>query len=507
MSGSHDAFRVLLIRPPYTRIRGIGQAPYFPMGIGSMVAVLNALPNVDARLYYADNPGSDEKPIIIDKAGVFAARSHAQNVYFDALDNSDHRIWKEVRQVLDDFRPNLVGISVLTPETGSALNVTVISKEQLPDTPVVWGGVHPTFALSETLAIPGVDYVVAGEGEITLREMVLSLQAGKLPAQIPGLFHRNSDLQHSTQRGLQENLDLLPIPDRHAVFFPERFTPVAMGSLMHSRGCPWRCGFCSSRRFWQERVRFRSAGSVLDEILAIHRDFGIRIFTFWDDAFTIDRLLTESLCESILRSGLKIAWRTATRLDLLDEGLLKLMKRAGCFQVELGIESGSPRMSELIRKDIDLDAAPAVIDRTNRHGIACGVFMMAGFPDETRDDLMQTLSFIQRIKPAEIVLNILDPMPGSEQFERAIEMKLLPEHIDYSRFPLWPDAHYMMHVDRDEFNKIIEDISGYVFRYNSSRTAMIRRARPEIAQLLRTDRKVLLQKVSRFIGRRFLRRL
>ncbi len=506
MADVKPVFRVLLIRPPYTRIRGTGQAQYFPLGIGSMTAVLNSLPGVDARLYCADNPSVEEKPFIIDKEGVFGARSQAQRAYFAALDDPEHFVWKEARGLIREFSPDLIGLSVLTPEVGSALKLTSICKELFPDTPVVWGGVHASFTSQETLSLPGVDYVVVGEGEATFKEMVLALQAGKTTLNIPGLLHRNSIAQNDCGRSLIEKLDSLPIPNRNAVFFPERFTPVAMGSLMHSRGCPWRCGFCSSRRFWHERVRFRSAENVMEEILSVHKNFGIRIFTFWDDAFTIDRKLTEELCETILKSGLRIAWRTATRMDLLDDGLLRLMKRAGCFQVELGIETGSPRMSELIRKDIDLNAAPEVIDRANRHGVACGVFLMAGFPDETRDDLMQTLDFMKRIRPAEIVLNILDPMPGSEQFDRARELRLLPDTIDYTRYPLWPDAHFMSHLTPLEFREIVEQISRYVFTYNTSRTAMFRRARPEIAQLIRTDRKVLLQKIGRFVRRRFFKR-
>ena len=128
---------------------------------------------------------------------------------------------------------------------------------------------------------------------------------------------------------------------------------------------------------------------------------------------------------------------------------------------------------------------------------------MAGFPDETREDLLQTYEFMKRIRPAEIVLNILDPMPGSEQFQRVIELGLLKEPVDYTRFPLWPDAHFVRDIEPEEFNRMIEEISAYVFRYNSSRTALIRRARPEILQLLRADRKVLLQKAFRFVKRRF----
>ncbi|MGB3976850.1 MAG: radical SAM protein [bacterium] len=498
-------FRVLLIRPPYTRLRGIGQAPYFPLGIGSMAAVLNATAGVKAKIYYAEHSGPGEKPYIIDKKSVFESRSQAQKQYTAALKTDNHPAWIEAEQVLRDFQPDLVGLSVLTPETGSALKLTALSKSLFPETPVIWGGVHPSFEISATLALPGVDYVIAGEGEKTLAETVNALRNEIDPSSIPGVFARNRPFTDACGRKLIANLDELPSPDHSAVLFPERFTPVAMGSLMHSRGCPWRCGFCSSRRFWNEEVRFRSAEAVVDEIQKINRDYGIRVFTFWDDAFTIDRRLTEALCEAILKSSIKIAWRTATRLDLLDDALLRLMRKAGCFQIELGIESGSPRISELIRKDIDLDSAPAVIDRANRHGIACGVFLMAGFPDETREDLKLTLDFAKRIKPAEIVLNVFDPMPGSEQYERTVELGLLPDPVDFTHFPLWPDAHFMTHVSPDEFNRIVDEMSAYIFQYNSSRTALIRRARPEILQLLRTDRKVLFQKALRVFSRHLRR--
>jgi len=502
LPATDKVFRVLLIRPPYTRIRGIGQAPYFPIGIGSMTAVLNNMNGVEACMYYADNPAAGDKPIIMDKEGVFATRSLAQKKYFAALDADDHPIWQEARDVINKYKPDMVGLSVLSPEVGSARKITSIAKALNQDTIVVWGGVHASFETNSTLEIPGVDYVVAGEGEETIAELVEAVRSETAPDNVPGVFSKNNPVDACNSRPLIKSLDSIPIPDRAAVTFPDRYNPVAMGSLMHSRGCPWRCGFCSSRRFWHERVRFRSAENVIEEIRKVHQDYGIRIFTFWDDAFTIDRSLTERLCESIIQSNIKIAWRTATRLDLLDDSMLRLMRRAGCVQMDIGIETGSQRMSEIICKDIDLETAPDTIDKANKHGIACGVFLMAGFPDETRDDLLETYEFMKRIRPAEIVLNILDPMPGSEQFERTIELGLLKEPIDYSRFPLWPDAHFVQNIEPAEFNRLIEEISTYVFKYNSSRTALIRRARPEILQLMRTDRKVLAQKAFRFIKKR-----
>ncbi len=503
---NQERFRVLTLRPPYTRLKGIGQAPFFPLGIGYLTAVLNQEPRIEARLYYPENQPAGESMLIFDKEGVFAARSHAQKKYDSALADNTHPVWQEVKEVLSSFKPHVVGLSVLTPEVGSAMKVSEIVREVLPESIIVWGGVHPTFATADTLKFPGVDYVVAGEGEESFRDLVLALQSGKTPDAIPGVMSSGNLDQPVNCRALIQNLDEIPMPSRDQVWFPDRFSPAALGSIMHSRGCPWRCGFCSSRQFWQERVRFRSADQVVDEISKINRDFGIRVFTFWDDAFTIDRQITEELCEAIIRMKPSIAWRTATRMDLLDDSMLRLLKRAGCVQLELGIESGSPRITEMIRKDIDLDRAPDIIENANRHGIACGVFLMAGFPDETREDLLQTLDFMTRIKPAEIVLNVFDPMPGSEQFHRCIELGLLPKEIDYSHYPLWPDAHFVSNMEPEEFNVLVDKISRYVFGYNASRTALVRRIKPEVLQLLRTDPGTLVTKGMHFIQRRLFPR-
>ncbi|MBN1551683.1 B12-binding domain-containing radical SAM protein [bacterium] len=496
--------RILFMRPPYTRLKKLGQAPYFPLGIGYLTAVLNNLDGVQARLYYPENPSPQEKNFIIDKRSVFNARSYSQKLYFEALEQESHPVWLEIQSVLREYKPHILGLSVLTPETGSALKITRLVKELLPETTVVWGGVHPSFTADQTISYPGVDYIVIGEGEETFKEFVSVWPEKSIMASIPGVISKNTqDRNIFCKTQLIRDLDSIPFPARDHTMFPHRFSPVALGSLMHSRGCPWRCGFCSSRQFWQERVRFRKPEYVTEEIKKIIADYGIRIFTFWDDAFTADRFMTEQLCECILKIKTKIAWRTATRIDLLDDSMLKLMKRAGCVQLELGIETGSPRMLDIIRKDINLDDASKAIDRVHKHGMACGVFFMAGFPDETREDLLETFNFMQKIKPAEIVLNIFDPMPGSEQFERAVALDLLPRQPDYAHFQLWPDAHYVANIKPGEFNSIVEKMSHYVFEYNSSRAALIRRAKPEIVQLLRTDRKVLFQKSMRFLKHHF----
>ncbi|MBN1356092.1 radical SAM protein [bacterium] len=495
-------FRVLYIRPPYTRLKGLGQASYFPLGIGYLTAVTDSIPDVEARMYHAENQAGGERDPVVDKQSVFQSRSQAQKNYFSALDNDRHPVWNEIESVLTSYRPDAVGLGVLTPEVGSALKISRMVKSLLPGTRVVWGGVHPTFCAGSILEYPFVDYIVSGEGESTIRDLIECMKNDTDPGSVPGVVTRSTN-SSCIPRPLIQSLDEIPLPARDKTIFPGRYSPVAMGSIMYSRGCPWRCGFCSSRRFWREKVRFRDPEAVTAEIRRLITDYGIRTFTFWDDTFTINRTVTERICEAIIRLNTKVGWRTATRVDVLDNDMLELLKRAGCFQIELGIETGSPEMLEKIRKDIDLDMVPQTIARVHKHKIACGVFFMAGFPDETGEDLLKTDRLIRAIKPAEIVLNVFDPMPGSEQYERTIELGLLPPNPDFARMLLWPDAHYAANIERDEFSERIEMISRYIFSYNTSKPALCRRALPEIGQLLRTDRKALLRKSYRFFKNRF----
>lgn len=495
-------FRILLVRPPYTRLRGTGQAPYFPLGLGYLAAVLNQNPLNQAVIYNSENPDPDTESFRIDMESVFNARSNAHKRFIKSIAGSEHIVWEEFQRILLFFKPQVIGISVLTPEVASAVKLSEMAKAWSSECVVIWGGVHPTFALENTLRFTSVDYIVTGEGERSFSLLIDALRNQSDIQGISGVFSSKSAGSPSSvsSSDLIENLDSIPFPSRKKIFFPDRVSPLAIGSLMHSRGCPWRCGFCSSRLFWQKAVRFRSPEQVIEEIQQISTDFGIRFFTFWDDAFTIDRSITEELCLGIIRKLPKIAWRTATRVDLLDDSMLKLLKKSGCIQLELGLETGSPRMAEIIHKDIDLDQVPSIIDHVNRSEISCGVFLMAGFPDEKRQDLEQTLKFIHRIHPAEIVLNIWDPMPGSEQFDRARELGMIASDPDYTDYLLWPDKHFVVNMQAQEFNDLVTKISEYVFTYNRSYTARLKKYKPQFFRLLKADPVLLLRKVAGLSG-------
>jgi radical SAM superfamily enzyme YgiQ (UPF0313 family) len=476
----------------------VGQAPFFPLGIGTIAATLRAA-GIEAHIYYPENDPPGAPPPIIDKASVFENRKAAHRRYLAALADPGLPVWRELLQVLERLDPDVVGVSVLSSEVGSALMVSRLAKEQRPDRLVVWGGVHPSFLPDECLSYPEVDVVVRGEGEQTMLELCQAWNHRSIDG-IPGISHRRGNrIVHEPDRELIADLDSLPLPAREAALFPERFNQAAWGALITSRGCPWRCGFCSSRLFWHKIVRFRSPANVVAEIREVQRRFGIHSFIFWDDAFTMEMDRSLALCEEILAANLRITWRTATRIDLLSPRLLRLMRRAGCTQVEVGVESGSPRMLRAMVKDIEIEQVPEKLELVRKHGIACGTFFMAGFPGETEEDLRQTHALMQRIRPAEIVLNVFDPMPGSELFEEARRLGLLPDPIDWTAFPLWPDAHYVKNIPPQRFTELVEAMAADVFRYNRSPGALYRRIKPEAIHLLLRDRRTLWEKMARRI--------
>lgn len=457
--------RILFIRPPYTRLRDSGQLPYFPLGIGYLASASKDLGH-DVRILNLDNPSPSEN-LYFHKKDVFYSRKQAQERYWESVRDDSLPVWKELRDVLAAFNPEIIGISILTPEVASSVKVTKICKEMLPEVFVIWGGVHPTYEDKSSLDFAGVDVVARGEGESIFLNIVHALSEDRCWKGLPGISYKtNNEFVRNQDACLIENLDELKNPLRSELYFPERMHPLAYGSIITARGCPWRCAFCTSRDFWKGKVRFRSAKNVVSEIKEIKKKYKIKVFTFWDDTFTIKKEFVENFVEEILAQKVDIMWRTATRADVLDEQLARKLRKAGCIHLELGLESGSERMLKIIKKDIDLKMVREGLKIIRNAGIRSGVFLMTGFPEEIREDIEETRKYLSTIEPDEIVLNIFDPMPGSELFKTCRDMGLLPDPVDWEHFPLWPLKHYAPHIPEETFRIMVLELAEHIFQYN-----------------------------------------
>ena len=492
---------VLLIKPPYTRLRAAGQAPTFPLGLGYIAAALEQN-GFQTGIYNAEIPSPEDKPLAIDKKSVFDQRSRGHRRYQEVLKQDNFHVWKEIADLLRKTRPGLVGLSLLTVEAGAARKVSALVREILPETPVVWGGVHPTFCTGDCLRYPEVDYVIRGEGEEIAVALSRALISGKNSiTQLKGVsFKENGQIRHNPPAEPMESLDRYPVPARHLLLNMNKQQVSSLGGMILSRGCPWSCSFCSSPQFWGRRVRFRSTRAILREMSGLIEEYGIRSFTFWDDSCTLNRKSMAALCRGILDRKIKATWKTATRIDLLDRDMLALMRNAGCIQLQLGIESGSPNMSKQICKEIDLSRVPDALQQINEAGIASGAFFMAGFPEETEEDLELTFRMIRELKSTETVLNIFDPMPGSPIFRQVLDLGLLQEPVDWCDFPLWPDRDFLSAMSREAFDDRVEKISAWIFQYNARPINFFRRIKPELSYFIKNDPLYLAGRIRRFLS-------
>lgn len=329
---------------------------------------------------------------------------------------------QETIDYIRNINPRMVGISILTPSVTTAVSLAKEIKKTLPRIIVGCGGTHlcvdPTFIQR----YPYFDFGVKGEGEIIMMEIMNKLDNGE---KISGLY----------DGGYVKDLDSLPFPDYNLIDFKEYGSPLdkigkrrAAITMVTSRGCPFACSFCcktESRKY----VRFRSVKNIADEI---EKNYSISHgeYSFMDDAMTLNRKNSVALCKEIIKRKLKISWVAMTRADSLNLELALLMKKSGCRELFIGVESGDPRIrNEIIKKKVSDEDIFEVIRICRRVGIRSSIFLMLGFPSEGKEEIERTVnySFISNADIMGIHLTML--FPGSELYEQAIKDSIIPGDI------------------------------------------------------------------------------
>jgi anaerobic magnesium-protoporphyrin IX monomethyl ester cyclase len=454
--------RILLINPPFQRLKGL-RAVYFPLGLGYLAARLREA-GFEVGIHNAEIPG---EKLPGNEDVTLSLQQHHK--YVEALEDSDHYVWGEMRDTLARFDPDVVGISVMTAKYGSALKVSSLCKCFKKDIRVIWGGPHPTIQAREVLKNNEVDFAVVGEGDETLSELCQSLRGnGRSFEEIRGLaFRKNGETIVNPPRPLISDLDTLLPPARDLCLHPELYSLESWGNLITSRGCPFECAFCSARSTWGRRVRLRSAENVVAEIRDICHRYKTREIWFWDDSFTVNRSNVLELCHKIVEQRLDISWGCTTRVDTVDDELLDMMRKSGCQMIEFGIESGSERMLKLMKKNITLNQVREAVSLVKKHGIDWKAFFMVGVPGETRIDIEQTKRLMEELDPRGIVLSVFTPYPGSELYDTAVKAGLVPAKPDWSRFSHQsPENCLVDGISREEFRATVSDLARLIDRHN-----------------------------------------
>lgn len=327
---------------------------------------------------------------------------------------------ESVLKYIKDFNPDIVGITTLTANIKVTVKIASLIKKRNDNIKIVLGGPHATYDYNNLLKNYPIDYVVVGEGEYTLLDLVRTLDKKGNLSNINGLAYRQNDkIIVSPARQPNMQLDDLPYPARHLVDFNayfDYFTPDLRDvvQIMGSRGCPYKCAFCSSGHTYR-KWRSRSAQNIVDEILYLEQAYTrMKSFSFMDDNFTFNRSHVVEICNLLIERGLnRYAWDCLARVDQVDEGLLYLMKKAGCCRIQYGIESASSEILKNIGKKIDIKTTEKAIAMAKDNGIEAYAFFMIGNPGETEDSINLSVKTAFKFKPTYVNWFVTQIYPGT----------------------------------------------------------------------------------------------
>lgn len=317
--------------------------------------------------------------------------------------------------------PDLVAFSCTTSSFLEGNRIAEALKSRNNRMIIVFGGAHACTMGPQLLdRFPAIDYLVLGEGEQTMLELV---QDGcRNPATIPGLAYRDSqgNAVASAPRDLIADLDQLPFPAYHLLpGFPEKYKLPLFSSpkfpntsIISSRGCPYQCSYCD-RSVFSKGFRFNSPDYILEHVAMLKRDYGIRHVFFYDDLFTFDRKRVAEFCELKRKKGIDVGYNCIARLEHVDAELLKLLKDSGCWQVNFGIESGDPEILKKHRKFYGLDEVGRKLQMVKDAGMRVKGLFMVGLPGEDEAAIRRTIEYACSLPLDEINVTKFTPFPGA----------------------------------------------------------------------------------------------
>ena len=410
---------ILIIDPPHMVLKGLATDRGYNMGPVSLAAYLrkegiqSAVLTGDLLLdYRITNPLAS---IIHEFRTTVISLATGQRAIEKAVNDRNHIVWKKLTEVVRQVNPQAVGIPYFTPLKATVERVASLIKEVNPDIKIVAGSFHPTFCPEEVMQNPDIDFVIRGEGEIPLANLMKELKKDNPKWEtIPGIYYRDRDRQVRSNPcvDLIHDLDELPFPGRDLVLNCD-YDIYRIHSMSTTRGCPYTCSFCADRRFWNGKVRRRSVANVIQEMKFLKVKYKAVSIDFVDGTFTYDRKYLETFCQTLIDQRLNINWGCTARYDNIDEGLLKLMKRANCSGLYFGLESGSDRVLQSIDKKLTVENIVRVSKMVQESGITCISSVLLGLPEETKEDIEKTLKLMKNFKTDYFDVNSYLPLPGS----------------------------------------------------------------------------------------------
>ena len=418
--------KTLLINPNTPKIYGIGGACAFPLGLGYIAAVLE----------------EDHDVKVID-------------VGAEKLD--DDSLSKKISKI----NPEIVGITSDTLTFQRAIEVAEIVKLVDKEIIVVIGGAHSNAMPTYPLRYDYFDVSVYGEGERTVVELWKRIERGKSYEDVKGIaFRKNDENVINPRQELIENLDELPLPARH-LFPMDKYSGEfelyvsPMYSIGSSRGCPFSCAFCSNNVIFGRKYRSRNPKNIVNEIELLINEYGAKGIYFREDIFTMNKKRVIEICNEIKERKLEFKWVCESRVNTINEEMIRSMKNAGCELIWFGVESGSQKILDIIHKQITIAQSRDAFRLCKKIKLRAGASFLIGTPGEKIEDIYKTIDFANELKPEFAWFNIFTGYPTSPLYEYVVKNRLYEKDI----------GHGILIIKTNEFNREkLEEIQKYADR-------------------------------------------
>lgn len=339
---------------------------------------------------------------------------------------------KKLGAIIMGVMPDIIGISCWTTNRSQAFKTAKLARKLLPNVKIIVGGYHATAFPEHMFQKADADVVVMGEAEETIVELIDAFENGAALSDVKGIaFMEEGTVRTTERRPLIENIDDVPFPDYSDIDL-DRYLGLPENSLratfiITSRGCPHRCIFCSSSSFWHKKWRCRSPENVAEEIKWLYHKHNVRAFIFFDDNFTVNEERSIDICRRIIENNLQIKWTTSSHVNHITRDLLRWMKKAGCYRIDFGVESGSPEILEYIRKKQTVDRIKKTFELVHSEGILPRPYLLVGCPGENHSTIQQTVELMKKIKPFAATATLLKVLPETEIYNFAKQKALIDD--------------------------------------------------------------------------------
>ena len=353
--------------------------------------------------------------------------------------------WRALEKKIRQFPAQMIGISCWTVERAQAYRTAKLARFLHPQAKIIVGGPHATAFPKHLFELSQADVVVVGQGEETVLELAEHFQGSGRPLkEIKGIVYKEQgQFLQTPPREFIKDLDKIPFPLyddfdlKKYNGLPEISGPVA--ALITSRGCPYQCAFCAASRFWHRRWLYRSSENVLKEIEWLLDKFALEGIFFFDDLFALKKDRAMEICKGIVARGWNLKWAAESNVRSVDEELLTWMRRSGCYRLDFGVESGSPKILQNIRKPQKAEDIKRAFSLAKKVGIKPRAYLMVGNPGEDEDTIAQTIALMKEIDPYfSPTGQLLWILPDTEIYDLAKEQGIISDDF-------WLESNDMAH--------------------------------------------------------------